>query len=71
MIVTITSLFGFVCLCFILLVGCSRYLIAVCIRLLQRQGHRLEALRPACSAFASEYSRSLEFQRLQNRVMGE
>ncbi len=68
MIETAFSLFGFVSMVTLAGLCCSRYFGRVVILLIQRQGHRLEALRPACSAFASEYSRSLEFQRLQNRV---
>ncbi len=71
MIPTILALFGLISAFALAGLCCSRYFGRVVILLIQRQGHRLEALRPACSAFKDEYSRSLEFQRLQGRVTGE
>ncbi len=68
MIETVFGLFGFVSMVTLAGICCSRYAGRMAIYLITRQGHRLESLRPACRAFKDEYSRSLEFQRLQNRV---
>ena len=65
------ALFGLISAFILLGLATSRYFGRVVIGILQRHGNRLQALRPAFRAFSDEYARSLEFQRLQGRVMGE
>jgi len=65
------GLFGVVSFAGLCLLLSSRYFIRQAIYTLQRQSHRLEALRYAWSAFRDEYKRALRHQRAVVRVMGE
>ncbi len=63
------GIFGFLSMVVLAGLCMSRYFGRVVIGILQRQGHRLSALRCFWRAGSEEYSRSLEFQRLQGRIL--
>jgi len=65
------GLFGVVTFFGLCLLFSSRYFIRQAIYSLQRQSHRLEALRCGWAAGREEYTRALRHQRLSLRVMGQ
>lgn len=71
MIAVTFGLFGFVSFAGLCLLLSSRYLIRQAVYSLQRQSHRLEALRCGWSAFRDEYRRALRHQRAVVRIMGQ
>ncbi len=71
MIATLFGLFGFVSMVFLAGLCCSRYAIDVATLLLKRHRMRLQAHRDGLSDYREAYRRSLEFQRLQGRILGE
>jgi len=65
------GLFGFVSFAGLCLLLSSRYFIRHAVYSLQRQSHRLEAMRCGWAAGREEYTRALRHERLSLRVMGE